>query len=523
MRPTRGDLVTAAVCACVAAVLAVVGRYGVAELVFFTVMLGALAFTVRSGVRAWRRERAARRDAAALARVRPEQVAADAVREERQRLSHDIAAELRTMLRAVGEEAARVEDPAVAARRIHRQARLASTELRRLLGLLRTLEVEPAADAAADDDVTPRRPPGRDLALGAGSGALALVESLTYPRAEGLGTDPLAVAVTVAVATTVAGRTRSPVGAAVTAALLTGAGSVSGHALVGGFWMLLTLTGLVWATVAPPGTSPRRTGAGVLLAGVVCAAAWRDDHGNAVVTTAVVATVVAVGVAVRVARSRAERSDRVAAGLRADLDEATSAALDADRAAFAREIHDAVSHAVGLIAVQAGAAEVSAAADPEAARRSLRLVADAAADALADLDRLDPDAERGRRSAADLVALVDRIRAAGTPVATVGLDVVPPAHADVVYRVVQEALTNVVRHGAGASARVCVDVSGPGTTVTVSDEGPGRSPSARRGFGLVGLGERVRHAGGRLHTGTGSGGTGFVVEATLPRSRAEVA
>lgn len=526
MRPTRADLATVGLCAVTATGMVLLGGYGVAELLFFGVLLTTLAYLVRAGHRARAREQAARHAATELARVRPDRVAARAVREERRRLSRDIAAELGAMLVAVeheAEDAKRTEDPGAAARRIHRHARQATSELRRLLGLLRAVDGDPAeASAPVSAPPAPPRPSGRDSGLAATAGVLALAESLLYPRAEGLTVDPGAVGFTVACAVTVIARTAAPAAGAATAAVVVAAAAATAHPVYGGFWLLLTLTGLVWSTCATAGAPLRHAAAGTLLAAAVTGSAWWHARGDAVVTTVIAGVVVTAAAVVRLWRSRAERAHRVAAGYRASLAETTAAALEADRTALAREIHDSVSHAVGVIAMQAGAAEVSATQDPETARRSLRLVAQAAADALADLDRLHPDRSPRRRGPGDLADLVERIRAAGTPVMATGLDLVPGEHADVVYRVVQEALTNVMRHGAGAPARVSLAVDEDRLEVVVSDDGPARPASDRRGFGLVGLAERVGHAGGELRSGPGAGGRGFVLEATLPRRAARV-
>ena len=93
----------------------------------------------------------------------------------------------------------------------------------------------------------------------------------------------------------------------------------------------------------------------------------------------------------------------------------------------------------------------------------------------------------------------------------------PPTGADaVVYRVIQESLTNVVRHAPGAKVHIAINCDARRTAVRVVDDGPGPNGAGGRGYGLIGLAERVGFAGGTLKSGCGPGGTGFSVEAVLP-------
>src|SRR4029079_10667409 len=189
---------------------------------------------------------------------------------------------------------------------------------------------------------------------------------------------------------------------------------------------------------------------------------------------------------------------RVAGSARAQADDretelqlAAASAVNAERRTFARELHDVVSHAVGLIAVQSGAAEVAWPVDPSGTRESLRVIGTTASGALAELNRLSPDRSATTRTVRDLPALVERIRSAGTSV-ELDADLDEEAVlAPEVFRTVQEALTNVVRHAPGASARVLITGTAEETLVRVFDDGTPDTPSPQRGYGLVGLAERV--------------------------------
>ncbi|MFJ4925696.1 sensor histidine kinase [Streptomyces sp. NPDC088736] len=209
-----------------------------------------------------------------------------------------------------------------------------------------------------------------------------------------------------------------------------------------------------------------------------------------------------------------------------------------ERARIAREVHDVVAHTLSVMVIQAGAADDVFTKRPDQARQALRAIETGARDALGELRLLlrafGPDAEdvraEGRRepepSLARLDELADPLRATGMAVLvhregdTAGL----PAAVDLAaYRIVQEALTNALRHAVGADeVRVRVTADGGCVKVTVIDNGLSTygGPSVRgAGRGLVGMEERVRLVGGSLRAGALPGG-GFEVAARLPVERA---
>ncbi|MEU0946994.1 sensor histidine kinase [Streptomyces canus] len=215
----------------------------------------------------------------------------------------------------------------------------------------------------------------------------------------------------------------------------------------------------------------------------------------------------------------------------------TRRAVAEERARIAREVHDVVAHTLSVMVIQAGAADDVFTARPEQARQSLRAIESAGRSALDELRLLlrafrpedgdpdgGPDAEERtlRPGLARLDGLAEAVRAAGV---TVCLDRegVPeglPAAVDLAaYRIVQESLTNTLRHAGGADeVRLTVTADGERIRITVADNG--RTPSGRfagvgAGRGLVGMRERVRMLGGSLRAGPAPGG-GFVVEAELP-------
>ena len=158
-----------------------------------------------------------------------------------------------------------------------------------------------------------------------------------------------------------------------------------------------------------------------------------------------------------------ERARRAAGAREAELGAASAAAVLAERLTVARELHDLVSGAVGVVVMQAGAAEVLLATDRAAARRALDVVLTTCAHTLEELDRFlaakDGSPGSAGHDLADLRGLVDRMRLAGLDV---DLTMVGDAAAAMptVYRVVQESLLNTLRHAPGARAAVEIAVAG---------------------------------------------------------------
>jgi signal transduction histidine kinase len=206
-----------------------------------------------------------------------------------------------------------------------------------------------------------------------------------------------------------------------------------------------------------------------------------------------------------------------------------------ERTRIARELHDVVAHRVSLMTVQAGAAKAVAARDPEGALQAMEAVEQAGREALDELRHLlgvlrpetDLDGLGPQPGLADLPRLVEQIRGAGLHVslATDGVSADLPARVDLfAYRIVQEALTNVLRHvGPGAHTEVRLGSDGNGIVIEVVDDGHGATvmsgsvaaQAAARGHGIVGMRERAQLLGGTLDAGQRPGG-GFRVVAHLP-------
>jgi signal transduction histidine kinase len=198
-----------------------------------------------------------------------------------------------------------------------------------------------------------------------------------------------------------------------------------------------------------------------------------------------------------------------------------------ERLRIAHDLHDSVAHAMATINVQAGAAAHVVERRPEAAKEALAAIQRASAEVLDELGALlgllreDERPERGPTPGIEQVEdLVAATREAGVPVSLEvrgPTELVPKSISTAAYRVVQESLTNVIRHAGAAPTRVTLEVSRDhGLSVEVSDAGTGRSGSSGgSGMGIRGMRERVESTGGAVEAGPGRG-SGFTVRAKWP-------
>jgi signal transduction histidine kinase len=213
----------------------------------------------------------------------------------------------------------------------------------------------------------------------------------------------------------------------------------------------------------------------------------------------------------------------------AEREESARRAVLDERARIAREMHDVIAHSLSVIISQAKGGQYAAQGDPVRATAILSTIEETGRHALGDMRGLlgvlhaggsgDGPPRQPQPTLGDLPELLERVRVAGLPVCHRERGTVhrlSPVAELAVFRVVQEALTNTIKHaGPGASAEVEFVWAPDALTVTVRDDGPDRRPPAGSGHGLTGMRERLAAIGGSVTAGPGAR-EGFQVTARLP-------
>jgi signal transduction histidine kinase len=236
----------------------------------------------------------------------------------------------------------------------------------------------------------------------------------------------------------------------------------------------------------------------------------------------------ALGKTLRWRQLRGDRLEARTVELEAAREQQVRAAVSEERAQIARELHDVVAHSVSLMVLQAGAARQAFDQQPEKARESLLSVEATGRAAMSELRRLlgilrkpgDSDDLTPQPSLRHLDLLIGQMREAGLQVELEVLwdnEPVPPGVDLAAYRIVQEGLTNVLKHSAPCRAWVKVRSQPAAVEVTVANDGaPRQTPNgAGTGHGLIGMRERASLYGGTFEAGPRPGG-GFSVRARLP-------
>ena len=233
-----------------------------------------------------------------------------------------------------------------------------------------------------------------------------------------------------------------------------------------------------------------------------------------------------VGRDLRRRRQRVADLEDRAVRLEHEREEQAQRAVAEERGRIARELHDVIAHNVSVIVVQAQAGP-HLVTDPQRVVGVFRAIESSGRDALAELRRLLGILRSGDEELAfgpqpglgSLQSLVEHVRASGLPVELriEGEPVYLPAGIDLsAYRIVQEALTNVVKHAGDAAAEVVIRYGARALELDIVDDGDGRSMSVNgSGHGLIGMRERVALYGGTLEAGT-QDGSGYAVRARLP-------
>jgi signal transduction histidine kinase len=245
-------------------------------------------------------------------------------------------------------------------------------------------------------------------------------------------------------------------------------------------------------------------------------------------SAAIMAGAIALGDGVRSRAIRAEQQRQREWELLRAGELVAERRVEAERLALARDLHDVLAHTTTVIALQAHVArEALDDADLDAARAALAVISEASGEANRELRTtvglLRQSADPGSRAPAGSLARLDRLAAAtteaGLPVSVhvTGPPVPLPSTVDVTaYRIVQEALTNAVRHSGATTVEIDVTYQPAAVAIAVRDDGQGGDPEPATGHGLAGMRERVELIGGTLTAGNVDGGRGFAVVAVLP-------
>ena len=240
-----------------------------------------------------------------------------------------------------------------------------------------------------------------------------------------------------------------------------------------------------------------------------------------------------VGNLFRTRRIRLESVEQIVVELEGEQDRLAREAVQDERARIARELHDVLGHTLNLIVIQAGAAQRVFNNSPEKTLDAVKSIESTSRQALSDVDKMlgilrDPDdtdeavpSLKARPSMSRLNSLVEELRATGQPLE---LDVIgtptalSPSMDLSAYRVVQEALTNVMTHASGANALVKIEYSGESLAVTITNDSSGVDKLAGRksgGRGIIGMRERTTLFGGNFNAARSNDG-GWQVHASFP-------
>lgn len=254
-----------------------------------------------------------------------------------------------------------------------------------------------------------------------------------------------------------------------------------------------------------------------------------DNPAGAISSWVLVGAVFGFGLIIRRQRALGIRLAEYARELEHQRDERAALAASLERSRIARELHDVIAHSLSMIVVQAAAERRVIANSGSSTVEVLRTIEDAGRQAMSEMRRLlgvlrrtdEGVGQRPQPRLRDLDLLVEQVRSAGLPVDLEVHGETRDLAAGVelsAYRIVQESLSNTLKHARDAHAQVRITYGHDELELVVSDDGHGASDEMRGGHGLVGMRERVALYGGTLETGRQAGG-GFKVRAVLPTAK----
>ncbi|KAB8195072.1 sensor histidine kinase [Nonomuraea phyllanthi] len=281
----------------------------------------------------------------------------------------------------------------------------------------------------------------------------------------------------------------------------------------------------------------------IVASGAMAVAVWTQASalqpsvvlGSALISAVVLAICgLGAGLSTRLLAERTKQLAALAQQLQDEQEAAARRAVTRERVKIARELHDVVAHHMSVISVQAGLGHFVALSDPATAHAALGVISQTSREALHEMRRLlsilrveTTDEDGSLYTAPDLrnlPTLAERMRVAGLPVEIViegTVRALPPGLNLCAYRIVQESLTNVLKHAGTVRTKVRVTYAPATLTVRVTNEGGAAVPPGRsRGHGLIGMTERVKLYRGTIITCRLPEG-GFEVLATLPLSASD--
>lgn len=249
---------------------------------------------------------------------------------------------------------------------------------------------------------------------------------------------------------------------------------------------------------------------------------------DAVSNIALIAAGIALGYSLRTRRIRAAQQTEIARLTEAQIAREAESRLQGERQRISRELHDTIGHTMSVISLQAGVGAEAVGDDDRVVGDALETIRTASTRSLQDLRSMvrilrstsDPAETRGVLSLSAVQELVNAAKGAGVEVTTditaMPSELSAPVDA-AAYRVIQESITNVIRHAGATRAQVQADIRDDRLHISVTDDGHGSATDsgAKGGHGMVGMSERVRLLGGSLTTRS-LPGAGFTVEATIP-------
>lgn len=249
---------------------------------------------------------------------------------------------------------------------------------------------------------------------------------------------------------------------------------------------------------------------------------------DAVSNIALIAAGIALGYSLRARRIRAAQQAEIARLTEAQIAREAESRMQGERERISRELHDTLGHTMSVISLQAGVGAEAVGHDDRTVSDALDRIRTASTRSLQELRSMvrilrstsDRDETRSILSLSAVQELVDAARGAGVEVTTditaASSDLSAPVDA-AAYRVIQESITNIIRHAGATRAQVQVGIRDARLHISVTDNGRGSATDsgAKGGYGMAGMSERVRLLGGSLTTRS-LPGAGFAVEATIP-------